>query len=646
MPLLTLTDVAKAYDDKRPLFTDISLTITSKDRVGLIGPNGAGKSTLLKMLAGIELPDKGQRIARKDLRIGYLEQEPFFPSDITIEEAVRTGLTGREQLLAELEKLYTELADPALSDKRLDTLSRRQEDLQHRLDRMGGHDIEHRIGAAIDGVGLPDAQARCGDLSGGEARRVALARLLVDSPDLLLLDEPTNHLDAFVIAWLEKQLAALQVPLVLVTHDRFLLDRVVDRIVEIDRGSAHSYPGSYSTYVERRAERLQGEQKSESSRLALLKRETAWMRAGVLARATKAKARIDRFQELASADKLAGPAHLEMEIPPGPRLGDRVVDVEDVSFSFGERRILDHLNLQLQPGTRLGIVGPNGAGKTTFLRILLGQLEPDVGEVRIGETVRFGTLDQKREDLDPEATVVEEVAGKADHVAVGTRKLHVAGFLDSFLFPGNKKMVKVGSLSGGERGRVLLAKLLLQDCNVLVLDEPTNDLDLMTLRALEEALNAFPGCVLLVSHDRWFLDRVATHVLHLDGRGGSFVHTGDVSSLMERVQMQAGPRGSVKRAAGKAGASTNPATGNKAQEPQRKVTPLSFKEKQELDSLALTIAQNETTLESIDARLADPKTYREDAAQVADLQRTRVRAEEALTAAMQRWETLAEREDL
>jgi len=513
---------------------------------------------------------------------------------------------------------------------------------------MGGHDVEHRIAAAITGVGLTDSSALCGTLSGGEARRVALARLLVDAPDVLLLDEPTNHLDAFVIAWLEKQLSALKVPLVLVTHDRFLLDRVVNRIVEVDRGSTFSYPGSYHTYVERRAERLASEQKSESSRLALLKRETAWMRAGVLGRGTKAKARQDRFHDLASVKKLVDDAHLEMRIPRGPRLGNKVVKAEGLSFAYGDQPILNGLDLKIEPDMRLGIVGPNGVGKTTLIRLLLGMLEPDAGEVIVGDTVAFGTLDQKREDLDPEATVAEEVAGKSSHVRVGDRDIHVVSFLDQFLFPGNLKFVKVGSLSGGERGRVLLAKLLLQDCNLLVLDEPTNDLDLNTLRALEEALCAFHGCVLLVSHDRWFLDRVATHVLHLDGRGGAFLHTGDVSSLMERWSP-----GAVDEKPARVGASApktsdaKPAqvgTDSSASVPSDKVVKLSFKEKKELEQLWAQIETSEMRLSEVDAKLADPSIYQDAGETVPALQKERAELDEELAATMSRWEELAARE--
>ncbi len=637
MPLLTLRDVAKSFDENRPLLADVNLTVTSADRIGLIGPNGAGKSTLLKIIAGLERADSGERIARKELRLGYLEQEPHFPANITIEQAVRKGLAGRDALLAELEELYIQLADPALTEQRLTTLSHRQAGMEDRLETMGGHDVEHRIASAILGVGLTDSQALCGTLSGGESRRVALAKLLVDAPDMLLLDEPTNHLDAFVIAWLEKQLAALKVPLILVTHDRFLLDRVVNRIVEVDRGSIYSYPGSYHTYVERRAERLYAEQRAESSRLSLLKRETEWMRAGVLGRGTKAKARQDRYHQLAGKDKLVLDAHLEMAIPRGPRLGTKVVELEEVSFSFGDRPILCDFNFKMEPQMRLGVVGPNGVGKTTLLRILLGQLTPDSGHVSVGETVAFGTLDQSREDLNSNDTVVEEVAGKSDQVSVGGRKIHVASFLDSFLFPGNKKFVKVGSLSGGERGRVLLAKLLLQDCNVLVLDEPTNDLDLNTLRALEEALCAFHGCVLLVSHDRWFLDRVATHVLHMDGQGGAFLHAGDISSLMERWSPSSGKAKKGKKVRAQSQASPAGKMEDK---------PLSYQEKKELDTLFQEIEALELKMEEIDKVLSDPVTYQKEGENVSRLQRKRDDFEKNVQERTIRWEVLAEREEL
>lgn len=652
MGLLTLTQVTKRLHDDRPLFEDVSLVVGEEDRIGLIGPNGAGKSTLLRLLAGRVSADLGTRVERRGLRIGFLEQEPQLPPDLTIHDAVRAGLAGREDLLQELEGLYAELARPDLTPQRLSTLSRRQEELQHRLEDLGGHEIDYQIDAAIDGVGLPDPHALCGKLSGGEARRVALARLLVDAPDLMLLDEPTNHLDAFTVTWLEKRLVQQRTPLVLVTHDRFLLDRVANRIVEIDRGRLFEYEGNYLRYLETRSQRMASEAKAEQNRQRLLKRETAWMRAGVLARATKAKARIDRYHSLASAPPLTPPEELEMAIPPGPRLGTKVLECHRLQFSYGENPVLQGLDLELQQGMRLGLVGPNGAGKTTLLNLLLGTLQPQGGKVTRGETVHFGTLDQRREDLDPEATVAEEVAGESDHVAVGDRNKHVASFLDSFLFPGERKFAKVGSLSGGERGRVQLAKLLLQGCNVLILDEPTNDLDLPTLRALEEALCAFPGVSIVVSHDRWFLDRVATHILHLDGSGKAFLHTGNVSSLFEREEKikatavepnqasaSRAPKGTVdaRKKESKAG--------SQGKKPTTEPRPakLSFKEKREYEALEASLPLAEERLAEIDRLLADPESYRGPEPPSTKLQSERSRLCADMDRDLERWAELGER---
>ncbi|MBC8371535.1 MAG: ATP-binding cassette domain-containing protein, partial [Planctomycetes bacterium] len=559
-----------------------------------------------------------------------LEQAPVFDNDLTIEDAVREGLSEHHAVQTRLFATYEKLADGA-------DVSDRIEDLEHQLERLGGHDVEHKIAASIHGVGLKDASLTCGNLSGGEARRVALAKLLVSAPDLMLLDEPTNHLDAFVIAWLEKQLTQMKVPLVLVTHDRFLLDRVVNKIVEVDRGSIYSYPGNYNEYLRLRIERIASQEKSENTRLALLKRETAWMRAGVLGRGTKANARIKRFDALASSKSLESDVKLEMEIPRGPRLGSKVIEIENLRFAYPEKKILNGLDLKIENGMRLGIVGPNGVGKTTLIKLLLGQLEPDGGSVTIGETVKFGTLEQKREDLDDEATVMEEIAGTGKYVVVGESKVHIAGFLNSFLFPGAKKLVKVGSLSGGERGRVLLAKLLLQDCNVLVLDEPTNDLDLNTLRALEEALCAFYGCVLLVSHDRWFLDRVATHVLYLDDRGGAFLHTGDVSSLLDRWSPD---EGIVEQVAEKMPVMANP-EGKKSTSKRK----LNNKERLEFDGLLDEVTTIEKEMATLDSKLSDPEIYATADKQLAVLQKRRAELEALIVAKTKRWEELSEFSD-
>ncbi|NQU50452.1 MAG: ATP-binding cassette domain-containing protein [Planctomycetes bacterium] len=640
MALLTLTEIRKTYDENRPLLTGVSLVVGDSDRIGLIGPNGAGKSTLLKIMAGREIPDTGQRVMRRGLQVGYLEQEPRFPADLSIHEAVRLGLSGREKILEELEQLYALMAAPETAHEDLDRYSRRQERLQLKLDDIGGHDVEHKIEAAIDGVGLLDGNATCGELSGGEARRVALAQLLVATPDVMLLDEPTNHLDAFVVAWLERKLASLKVPLVLVTHDRFLLDRVTNRIIEIDRGQAFPYEGSYSKYVELRTARLESEAKTERSRLLLLRRETAWMRAGVQGRGTKAKARIQRYHDLADSSPISNPDDLQLAFPAGPRLGTKVIELHNISHSFGDHQVLPQMDLTIENGMRLGVIGANGAGKSTLLNILLRKLKPSQGEVVFGETVATGSIEQKRSDLEPSNTVVEEIAGKADHVVIGGRAIHIVGFLDRFLFPGEHKFVTIGSLSGGERGRVLLAKLMLSGANVLVLDEPTNDLDLGTLRALEEALLAFKGAVIVVSHDRWFLDRISTHVLHLDKENQHpRLHTGSASSLLQRIEDD------KKSASAPAEKPKSNATVNKAKaaSPER-ANKLTFKERRELEEVQQRIDGLEEKLQSIDKQLADPATYQGDPDKVVELNLQREKAQQDLEKRFARWEKLAERD--
>ncbi len=633
MALLTLTEVAKTYHASRPLFAGVSLTVRNEDRIGLIGPNGSGKSTLLRILAGLEAPDRGERVQRRGTRVGYLEQEPTLEPQHTVREVVRAALEGREQLLGGLDEVHAALAEPALAADELERLLKHQERLQAQLDELGGHDVEHRVEATIDGVGLSDPDATCGTLSGGEARRTALARLLVATPDVMLLDEPTNHLDAFVIAWLEQRLERLKVPLVIVTHDRYLLDRVARRIVELDRGSLHAYEGGYGRYVEERAARLEREERAERSRLNLLRRETAWMRRGPPARTGKAKARIARYAALEEGVPTPLPDELELAFPPGPRLGTRVVSLSGVAQRFDGREVLAGLDLELAQGMRLGVIGPNGAGKTTLLRVLLGRLTPDAGEVAVGETVRFTTVDQRREDLDPELTVVQEIAGTNDHVSVGGRSIHVAGFLDGFLFPGRRKDVTIRALSGGERGRVLLAKLMLQDANVLVLDEPTNDLDLATLRALEEALCGYPGSLVVVSHDRWFLDRVTTHVLHLDGRGGARLHSGGATDLLERIAHREDPAPTKRKAA-------RPAPAAAPAGPKR----LTYLEQRELEQIGGRIEELETALADLDERLSDASLYEGEGRKARELQKLRSTTSATLDQALARWEELAERD--
>ncbi|HEX5010287.1 MAG TPA: ATP-binding cassette domain-containing protein [Planctomycetota bacterium] len=635
MSLITVENLSR-HHGARELLTDVSFVLGDGERVGLVGPNGSGKSTLLRILAGAEVADGGTVTARRGLSVGWLEQDPALDPALSVRDAVRAGLARREAVLAELQATADEMERaPA---ERLDALLARHVRLEHELEALGGHDVEHRVEATLHSLDLPDFDAPCGSLSGGERRRVALARLILARPDLLLLDEPTNHLDAFVTDWLEDWFLDTRVPLLLVTHDRYFLDRVVDRILELDRGRLIGCDGGYTEYVQARAERLAAEAHAESARLNLLRRETAWIRRGPPARTTKPKARIHRYEKLVADAPVLTAADLELVIPPGPRLGSKVLEAHGISKRFGERVVLPKLDLEIGAGTRLGIVGPNGAGKTTLLNILLGRLAPDTGRVVTGETVRFMGIDQQRTDLDPARTIAEEVAGRSDLVLVDGRSQRVKGFLERFGFSVNRQHTLIGHLSGGERNRVLLAKLLCAGGNVLVLDEPTNDLDLATLRALEEALLIFPGAVLVVSHDRWFLDRIATHILHLDGHGGARLHTGDLSSLLERIKQEAAAARDAQALAerGRKGSAQTSAAAA-APPKRRKLAPWQAKELQEIEK---RLPQIEAEMATVDAELAEPSLYTGPAAK-----RERVQARRAALAAESvklyaRWEEL------
>jgi ATP-binding cassette subfamily F protein uup len=622
MALVTLKGIHKTYGENH-LLHGISLVIAEGDRIGLVGPNGSGKSTLLRIVAGLVEAEEGERTTRRDLRLGYLEQEPGFDETHSLREAVRTGLGEREEVLAALDRLHHEL------EKGGDTraLLREQASLEDRLAHLGGHDIEHKVETLVRHLGLPDSDTPCATLSGGERRRAALARLLLGEPDLLLLDEPTNHLDALVTEWLEDYLIELKAPLFMVTHDRYFLDRVVDRIVEIDRGDLHLYDGGYADFLVARAERLDSERKTERTRLNLLRRETAWMRRGPPGRSTKAKARIRRYDSLVDATPDKTPDEMAFTIPPGPRLGKKVVRLNHVRRAYGERVLLDDLSLEIGAGERVGIVGPNGAGKTTLLRLCMGLDEPDEGRVEIGSTARFSYIDQARADLDPHKSVLRSVAGENVHVRVGERAVRVEGFLDRFLFPRAMFDTPVGELSGGERNRVLLMRLLLSGGNVVVLDEPTNDLDLMTLRVLEEALIEFPGTTLVVSHDRYFLDRIATRIVHLDGVGGARLHPGDMSSLIEIMKGETAPAKKERKARERPRAPKGP----------------SYREKLELEALPGEIAAAEEELMAIDRELADPTLYAGPETRVRDLTTRRKELADRIESLYSRWEELEAR---
>lgn len=647
MTLIRLEGATKGFND-RTLFQNASFELGDGERVGLVGRNGCGKSSLLKIIAQAEVPDEGTLTIKRGHRVGYLEQEPVLDPKVRIREVVRSGLVGREETLASIADVHEKLT--SAEGTALDRLLLRLESLERDLEARGGHDVEHRIEGTLDALDIQNADALAGNLSGGERRRVALAKLLVGRPDVLLLDEPTNHLDAFVTDWLEDWFLETRTPLVLVTHDRYLLERVVDRIVEIDGGELHTYMGGYSDYLDGRADRLVAEHRLEATRLTLLRRETAWIRRGPPARTTKSKARIQRYDGLVDAAPDIAPQDLELVIPPGPRLGARVINLIGIEKSFGDRTILAPFDLEITAGMRLGIIGPNGAGKSTLMKIVTGELEPDAGVREVGETVHFMGIDQDRSALDLDASVSENIAGLGDVVRVGDRTVRIESFLDKFGFDSRMRSSKVGTLSGGERGRVMLAKLLLAGGNLIGLDEPTNDLDLATLRALEEALMAFSGAALIVTHDRWFLDRVATHVLYIDGNGGTHLHHGDVSKLIasitaEREQARLLEQ-RMRRKGGQEGAGTAAAATSKgaaapaeAAEKKQRLTPWQEKE---LAQTEASITKTEATLAELDAKLASPDLYQPGAAPglLKDVQTKRDDAAKALEALYARWEEL------
>jgi ATP-binding cassette subfamily F protein uup len=631
MALLSLDGVHKSHDELE-LLRGVSLAVEEDTRVGVVGANGCGKSTLMRILAGVEKPDAGRRWVRPGLRIGHLLQDVVVPQG-TVRDAVRGGLTGRADVLRRIDDVHHELAAPDLAPEKSAALLAELSRLEARRDLLGGHDVEHRVEAMIEHVGLADPDAPTSGLSGGEQRRVALASVLLDEPDLLLLDEPTNHLDAFVVDWLEDRLLETRVPVVMVTHDRYFLDRVVDRVIEIERGALHAFDGGYAGYLRGKAARDLAEQRAETARQSLLRRETAWMRRGPPARTTKAQARIERYHKLLDDAPEEAGGVLEFRIPPGPRLGTLVMRLRGATLRVGGRTLVAGLDLDVGRGERLGIVGANGVGKTTLLRTLTGARAPDVGTAEVGETVRVAAIDQLRTALDPEKTVVEEIAHSVEYVRVGADRMRIESFLDQFLFPGERKRVQIKRLSGGERNRVLLAKLLLDGGNVLVLDEPTNDLDLPTLRALEEALVAFEGAVIVVSHDRWFLDRVATEIVHLDGRGGFTKWGGDVTSLLERV---AEKRADEERAA--AARSARPASPPPA--PVVKPKKLGARDARELEELPAKIDAAEKRVADATARLSEPSLYAGPAADRARVEAELRDATDEAARLFARWEEL------
>ena len=512
--IYTMNQVSKVVPPKRTILKDISLSFFPGAKIGVLGLNGAGKSTLLKIMAGLDTEIEGEARPQPGINIGYLSQEPQLDPDKDVRGNVEEALQHIKDAQTALDKVYAAYAEP---DADFDALAAEQAKLENILQTADGHNLERKLEIAADALRLPPWEADVSKLSGGERRRVALCKLLLSAPDMLLLDEPTNHLDAESVAWLERFLHDFPGTVVAVTHDRYFLDNVAGWILELDRGHGIPWEGNYSSWLEQKEQRLEQEEKQENARIKAMKQELEWVRSNPKGRHAKSKARLARYEELSSQDFQKRNETQELYIPPGPRLGDLVIEANHISKSFGDRVLYEDLNFNLPRGGIVGVIGPNGAGKTTLFRMITGEEKPDGGELRIGESVKIACVDQSRDALDDSKTVWEEISDGQDIIAIGSYEVPSRTYVGRFNFRGSDQQKKVGNLSGGERNRVHLAKLLKSGGNVLMLDEPTNDLDVETLRALEEALLTFPGCAIVISHDRWFLDRIATHMLAFEG---------------------------------------------------------------------------------------------------------------------------------
>ncbi len=512
----TMHRVSKTVPPNRTLIKDISLSFFPGAKIGVLGLNGAGKSTVLRIMAGVDQEFDGEARAQPGIHIGYLPQEPELPEEVTVREAVMMGLGAIRDQLKRFDEISERFAEP-MSDEEMNALLAEQAELQDKIDAAGGWELDRTLEVAADALRLPGWEETIGTLSGGERRRVALCRLLLSKPDMLLLDEPTNHLDAESVAWLERFLDQFPGTVMAVTHDRYFLDNVAGWILEMDRGHGIPFQGNYSSWLEQKEARLAIEEKQEASRQKTIKSELEWVRANPKGRQAKSKARLKQFEELNSKEFQRRNETQQIYIPPGPRLGDQVIEFDGVYKGYGDRLLIENLSFKIPPGAIVGIIGGNGAGKTTLFRMIAGQEQPDRGQVRIGETVQLAYVDQRRDSLNPDAQVWEEIADGTEEIVVGNYRIPARAYASRFNFKGAEQQKRVGQLSGGERNRVHLAKVLKSGGNVLLLDEPTNDLDVETLRALEEGLLAFPGCALVISHDRWFLDRIATHVLAFEG---------------------------------------------------------------------------------------------------------------------------------
>mgnify|MGYP002777244849 FL=1 len=540
--IFSMTGVSKIYPPQKQVLKNIYLSFFYGAKIGVLGLNGSGKSSLLRIIAGVDKEYQGEVVSDLGYSVGYLEQEPQLDKTKTVKEIVEEGVKDVVALLKEFETINEKFADPAVLENpdAMDKLIARQGEVQEKLDAINAWELDHKLERAMDALRCPPPDAKIEYLSGGEKRRVALCRLLLQTPDVLLLDEPTNHLDAESVQWLEEHLRQYQGTIIAVTHDRYFLDNVAGWILELDRGEGIPWKGNYSSWLDQKQKRLAQEEKTESKRQKALERELEWVRMSPKGRHAKGKARLSAYEKLISQETREKEEKLELFIPPGPRLGNKVIEAKGVAKAFGDKLLYENLTFSLPPAGIVGIIGPNGAGKTTLFKMITGQLQPDAGTFEVGETVKIAYVDQEHDDLKPEDTVFQAITGGQDLIMVGGKEINSRAYVSKFNFSGTDQQKKVKELSGGMRNRVHLAIALKQGGNLLLLDEPTNDLDVNTLRALEEALENFGGCAVIISHDRWFLDRVCTHILAFEGDSQVYWFEGTFSEYEENKKKRLG----------------------------------------------------------------------------------------------------------
>lgn len=545
--IYTMKGVSKVYPPNRFVLKDIYLSYFYGAKIGVLGLNGSGKSSLLRIMAGVDKDFVGEAFPARAFKVGYLEQEPQLDESLTVKENIFSGMGELPKLMKEFNAINEKFNDPDLDPDEMNKLIEKQGAIQEKLEALGAWDVDQKIELAMDALRCPDGDLPVKNLSGGEKRRVALCRLLMSNPDILLLDEPTNHLDAESVAWLEQYLAKFPGTVIAVTHDRYFLDNVAGWILELDRGEGIPWKGNYSSWLEQKDKRIAGEQKEQNRRAKTLERELEWIRMGARGRQAKAKARISNYENLLKEPSPEKMQELSIYIPPGPRLGDIVAEFKDVTKGYDHKLLLDKVNFTIPRGAIVGVIGPNGVGKSTLFRMLTGKENPDSGSIKVGETVKISYVDQSRETLDPNKSVYETLSGGQDVIQLGGKEVNARAYCSWFNFSGSDQQKKVGTLSGGERNRVNMAKILKEGGNLLLLDEPTNDLDVNTMRALEEALLEFGGSAVIISHDRWFLDRVCTHTLAFEGDSQVYFYPGNFSEYEEDRKKRMGEDATPRR---------------------------------------------------------------------------------------------------